>query len=75
MNSQVSLYIYLHGKCPFMSGNLVAIFQMIRDDEPQFASTLSSNSRDLLEKMLDKNPQTRITIADIVAHPWYTSEL
>jgi len=71
----VTLYIYLHGKCPFMSGNLVAIFQMIRDDEPQFASTLSPNSRDLLEKMLNKNPEARITIPEIVTHPWYTSEL
>jgi hypothetical protein len=27
-NSQVTLYMWLHGKCPFMSSNIVAIFQV-----------------------------------------------
>ena len=70
----VSLYMYLHGKCPFMSPNLVAIFQMIRETEPVYSPSLSPAARDLLEKLLDKDPATRIQIPSILSHPWMVEE-
>uniref|UniRef100_A0A7S1DII3 Protein kinase domain-containing protein n=1 Tax=Hemiselmis andersenii TaxID=464988 RepID=A0A7S1DII3_HEMAN len=70
----VSLYMYLHGKCPFMSPNLVAIFQMIRENEPVYSPTLSPEARDLLEKLLDKDPATRITISGIMSHQWMAEQ-
>jgi len=69
----VSLYMYLHGKCPFMSLNLASIFELIREEQPVYSPTLSPQARDLLEKLLDKDPSTRITIPGIFEHPWMTA--
>ncbi|EKX50285.1 hypothetical protein GUITHDRAFT_85443 [Guillardia theta CCMP2712] len=66
----VTLYLFVHGKCPFISNNLVQIFQMIREDPIEFSPTLSHNCRDLLEKILEKDPKKRIQIPDIKNHEW-----
>lgn len=31
---------------------------------------LSAECKHLLKRMLDKNPEKRITLRDIIAHPW-----
>jgi len=66
----VSLYMFVHGRCPFMSANIMAIYQVIRDQEPAISPSLSEPLRDLLTHLLDKDPATRITLAQIRDHPW-----
>lgn len=66
----VTLYMLTHGKVPFMSANLVQIFQMIREDPIQYSETLTPECRDLLEKLLNKEYPARITLTDIKLHPW-----
>merc|ERR1712216_194306 len=66
----VTLYMFTHGRVPFLSANLVQIFQMIREDPIEFSESLSAECRDLLEKLLDKNMTTRIKLQDIKSHPW-----
>ena len=66
----VTLYMFTHGRVPFLSANLVQIFQMIREDPVEYSESLSAECRDLLEKLLDKNMTTRIKLQDIKSHPW-----
>jgi len=68
----VTLYMFVHGKCPYMSANLVQIFQMIREDPVVISPSLSPPCIDLLSRMLDKDFTTRITIAEVKSHPWTT---
>eukprot|EP00802_Teleaulax_amphioxeia_P016933 Tamp_17071.p2 GENE.Tamp_17071~~Tamp_17071.p2 ORF type:complete len:304 (-),score=89.29 Tamp_17071:209-1120(-) len=70
--SGVTLYMMTHGKVPFMSPNLVQIFQMIREDEVQYSEAISPECRDLLEKMLHKDVAQRIKLAEIKCHAWVT---
>eukprot|EP00291_Cryptomonas_curvata_P002657 CAMPEP_0172185954 /NCGR_PEP_ID=MMETSP1050-20130122/20461_1 /TAXON_ID=233186 /ORGANISM="Cryptomonas curvata, Strain CCAP979/52" /LENGTH=283 /DNA_ID=CAMNT_0012860007 /DNA_START=44 /DNA_END=892 /DNA_ORIENTATION=+ len=44
----VSLYLFTHGQCPFMAANLMNIYQLIREQEPEYSPSLSADCRDLL---------------------------
>mmetsp|Transcript_12775 Transcript_12775/g.30432 ORF Transcript_12775/g.30432 Transcript_12775/m.30432 type:complete len:324 (-) Transcript_12775:87-1058(-) len=66
----VTLYMFVHGKCPYMSSNLVQIFQMIREDPVLISASLSPPLIDLLSHMLDKDFKARITVEEILQHPW-----
>jgi len=68
----ITLYCIAFGHVPFMADNLADIYECIRNDSVEFPETADPLLRDLLEKMLDKNPKTRIKMPEIKAHPWVT---
>jgi serine/threonine protein kinase len=39
---------------------------------PRWASNLSPSAKELLQKLLDVNPKTRITAEEALRHPWVT---
>lgn len=40
-------------------------------DYPPWGTTITGHLADLLQRIFDPNPETRITIPQIMAHPWY----
>ncbi|KAJ3681133.1 hypothetical protein LUZ60_015622 [Juncus effusus] len=70
----VILYILLCGVPPFWAENDEGIAQAIikgvytfqRDPWPK----ISDNAKDLIQKMLDPNPYTRLTATEVLEHPW-----
>uniref|UniRef100_A0A8C4DTC6 calcium/calmodulin-dependent protein kinase n=1 Tax=Dicentrarchus labrax TaxID=13489 RepID=A0A8C4DTC6_DICLA len=70
----VTLYCFVFGVCPFMDERILSLHQKIRTQPvelPEHAD-ISDDLKDLLLKMLDKNPETRISIPQIKVHPWVT---
>ncbi|KAM3838469.1 calcium/calmodulin-dependent protein kinase kinase 2-like [Diretmus argenteus] len=70
----VTLYCFVFGVCPFMDERILSLHQKIKTlpvELPQHAD-ISEDLKDLLLKMLDKNPENRITIPQIKVHPWVT---
>uniref|UniRef100_A0A3Q2C6V2 Calcium/calmodulin dependent protein kinase kinase 2 n=1 Tax=Cyprinodon variegatus TaxID=28743 RepID=A0A3Q2C6V2_CYPVA len=70
----VTLYCFVFGVCPFMDERILSLHQKIKTQPvviPDRAD-ISDDLKDLLLKMLDKNPETRISVAQIKAHPWVT---
>ncbi|KAK0142018.1 Calcium/calmodulin-dependent protein kinase kinase 2 [Merluccius polli] len=70
----VTLYCFLFGVCPFMDERILSLHQKIKTqpvDLPEHAE-ISEDVKDLLLKMLDKNPESRISIPQIKEHPWVT---
>lgn len=70
----VTLYCFVFGVCPFMDERILGLHQKIRMQPvviPQ-QPNISDDLRDLLLKMLDKNPESRITIPQMKVHPWVT---
>ena len=61
----ITLYCIAFGHVPFMADNLADIYECIRNDPVEFPETADPLLRDLLEKMLDKNPKTRIKMTEI----------
>lgn len=75
----VSLYSMIFGKLPFFEitdgyflCQLFRIAQQIQNEPLTFDPSIeiSDELRDLFEKILDKNPETRLTAAQVMEHPW-----
>lgn len=70
----VCLYCFLYGELPFQGATIGDTYQAIKEQEPQLPDhpRVSASVEDLLRRMLDKDPATRIQLPDILAHPWVT---
>ncbi|KAL0363223.1 UNVERIFIED_CONTAM: Calcium-dependent protein kinase [Sesamum calycinum] len=70
----VILYILLSGVPPFWAENEKGIFDAILKEEVDFDSqpwpSISNSAKDLVRKMLTKDPKRRITSAQVLEHPW-----
>ncbi|XP_056146646.1 calcium/calmodulin-dependent protein kinase kinase 2 [Lampris incognitus] len=70
----VTLYCFVFGVCPFMDERILSLHQKIKTQPVELPENadISDDLKDLLLKMLDKNPETRISIPQIKVHPWVT---
>ncbi|KAM6931798.1 calcium/calmodulin-dependent protein kinase kinase 1b [Lycodopsis pacificus] len=70
----VTLYCFVFGKCPFYEEYIIALHNKIKNEPVEFPETplISKELKELIERMLDKNPETRITIPEIKLHAWVT---
>ncbi|XP_063060703.1 calcium/calmodulin-dependent protein kinase kinase 1b [Engraulis encrasicolus] len=70
----VTLYCFAFGKCPFVDEYILALHTKIKSSPVEFPDTaiISEGLQDLLLRMLDKNPESRISIPEIKVHGWVT---
>jgi len=70
----VTLYALVYGKVPFYDENILALYNKIRTQEVKMPEEIdvSTELKNLIERMLVKNPNDRITLAEIKDHPWVT---
>lgn len=72
----VTLFCFVFGKLPFDGDNVPLVYQKIRNEDllipekPYVTVTL----KDLIRKMLNKNPEERITLQQIKEHQWVTND-
>jgi serine/threonine protein kinase len=76
----IVLYAMLCGRFPFMVNKPTVsdsefyrlLFNKIQNKKLHFSRKviLSAEVKDLLNRMLDKNPFTRITMKEVLIHPW-----
>jgi calcium-dependent protein kinase len=70
----IILFIFLCGYPPFEGDNSKEIFKNVLKQKIHFDpvdwSMVSSEAKDLIMKMLDKNPKTRISAEKCLDHPW-----
>ncbi|KAK2990017.1 hypothetical protein RJ640_004695 [Escallonia rubra] len=70
----VMLYILLSGVPPFWAETEKGIFDAILKADIDFDSqpwpSISSSAKDLVRKMLTRDPKRRITSAQVLEHPW-----
>lgn len=69
----VVLFAIVSGRLPFSDKNQPELMKAILTKSPVFPKRISSDLRDLLSRMLEKDPSKRITIAEIKTHPWLNS--
>ncbi|EAY11694.1 AGC family protein kinase [Trichomonas vaginalis G3] len=70
----VIFYRMVVGNLPFQGPDVKTILMKIVSAEPYYPPSLSPDLRDLLQKMLCRNPEKRITAKEIKAHPWIIPE-
>lgn len=72
----VTLYQMIVGKMPFFGRSYRALMASIKMEELSFPSDchIEPYLVNLLHRMLDKNPKTRITLEEAMDHEWVTKE-
>lgn len=70
----VILYILLSGVPPFWGDNERQIFNSIRNDTVDFQSEpwpkISNHAKDVVKRMLNRDPEKRATAEEILSHEW-----
>jgi serine/threonine protein kinase len=66
----VLLYSMVIGKHPFHASNTPQLLASILGDVPLYPGSTSTEFRDLVQGLLRKNPAERLTIDEILTHPW-----
>jgi calcium-dependent protein kinase len=71
----VILFVFLCGYPPFEGDNNKEIFRnVLKQDlifDPADWNTVSTEAKDLVSKMLQKDPSKRITMDECTSHPWF----
>nr|APD15501.1 CIPK5 [Saccharum hybrid cultivar ROC22] len=67
----VILFVLLAGYLPFHDANLMEMYRRISRGDVKYPQWFSSDLRRFMSKLLDPNPNTRITIEKLVEHPWF----
>ena len=69
----ILLYAIVVGTLPYDDDNIQRLLQKIVFTECNYPSFVSPQLTDLLQKMLNKDPDNRITLEMIKSHPWFST--
>ena len=70
-SSGIVLYAMLTGRLPFQDGNIQNLMKKIVYSDPIYPPTMSDDARNLLKRLLEKDPAQRITITEITESQWF----
>ncbi|KAI6842696.1 Pkinase-domain-containing protein [Hortaea werneckii] len=68
----VTLHCLRYGHIPFEKPGMLELYQSIREDPLPLQEEPDPNFQDLMARIFDKNPQTRITMKELRNQPWVT---
>ncbi|KAF0717690.1 Aste57867_2160 [Aphanomyces stellatus] len=68
----VTLYALVVGVLPFQADNVLALFDAIGSAPLTFPANVvvSADVKDLITNMMAKNPKDRLSLAQVLQHPW-----
>ncbi|KAI3964683.1 hypothetical protein MKW92_049833 [Papaver armeniacum] len=67
----VILFVLMAGYFPFDDSNLMELYKKICKAEYLIPSWLSSGSKKVIKRILDPDPSTRITFAELLQNEWF----
>ena len=70
----VSLYCFVYLKLPFFDNSMIGLINAIENNQHKHLNIrdISIELKDLIDKLLEKNPKKRIKFDQIKNHPWFT---
>uniref|UniRef100_A0A7S3G2V1 non-specific serine/threonine protein kinase n=1 Tax=Palpitomonas bilix TaxID=652834 RepID=A0A7S3G2V1_9EUKA len=69
----VTLFFFVFGGVPYKARTELDMYRMIREEPVVIPDTINPQLHDLLSKMLEKDPNKRISLNDMKVHPWITN--
>eukprot|EP00177_Eucheuma_denticulatum_P004974 GFKZ01009046.1.p1 GENE.GFKZ01009046.1~~GFKZ01009046.1.p1 ORF type:complete len:499 (-),score=66.65 GFKZ01009046.1:1655-3061(-) len=66
----VTVYYLLTGTIPFEAGNLITLFELIGNGDYHEPEWLNDSCKDVLRSMLTVDWEKRISIDELLRHPW-----
>lgn len=70
----VILFVLSAGYLPFNDPNLMMMYKKIYKGEFRCPKWMSSDLKRFLSRLLDTNPEKRITVDEITRHPWFKKD-
>lgn len=67
----IVLYAMLAGFLPFDDDNTDVLYQKIIEGKFNMPNWISSEAQDILKRIINKDPEQRMTIQDIYEHDWF----
>jgi 5'-AMP-activated protein kinase catalytic alpha subunit len=67
----VILFALICGYLPFEDANTSQLYKKILNADYQLPGFVSDEAKDLFTRILNTDPETRYTISQIRAHPWF----
>jgi len=64
----ICLYVFVSGKVPFYAEDPSEVFELICNSEIQYEDIFSHQLRDVISKLLQKDPESRATIPESLSH-------
>jgi [calcium/calmodulin-dependent protein kinase] kinase len=69
----VSLYCLRYGRIPFNRDSMMEIYEAIKKDDPFIPADEDPDFVDLMNRILEKDPEKRITMPELREHTWVTN--
>lgn len=66
----VLCFEFLTGKPPFEESDRNVTYKRIRDVDLVFPTYLNPDAKDLIQKLIQKDPKNRLPLDDVLCHPW-----
>ncbi|KAI9040272.1 putative calcium/calmodulin dependent protein kinase [Aspergillus affinis] len=70
----VTLYCLRYGKLPFEKQSIFELYDAIKNDPIACEGETDDNFKNLMTRILEKDPAKRITMDELRAHPWVTRD-
>ncbi|KAF1781186.1 Protein phosphatase 2C family [Phytophthora cactorum] len=67
-----TIFMLKFGNPPFLAKSAMQMFERIQNDPLVFPAAIDPLLAHLLSGMLTKSPQKRLTLLDVMVHPWVT---
>lgn len=68
----IILFALLTGRLPFDDDNIRTLLQKVKAGVFDMPTDIDPAAQDLLSRMLEKEPKERITMPEVMAHPFFT---
>jgi len=69
-----TLYCMVRGQVPFAGESVLELYENIQHKPVEIPKTLSENLKVLLTRLLEKDPEKRVTLDEIREDPWVTRD-
>eukprot|EP00181_Compsopogon_caeruleus_P003581 CAMPEP_0184684396 /NCGR_PEP_ID=MMETSP0312-20130426/15176_1 /TAXON_ID=31354 /ORGANISM="Compsopogon coeruleus, Strain SAG 36.94" /LENGTH=667 /DNA_ID=CAMNT_0027137539 /DNA_START=160 /DNA_END=2163 /DNA_ORIENTATION=- len=72
-----TMFYMVYGRAPFLAKSVFEIYDAICSQKLEFPDQpkISKKLRDLLKRMLTKEPSRRVTLEDVARHPWFVERV
>ena len=68
------LYAMLCGTVPFKAQNMQELYKIIKKMDYGYPGDVSIEARSLVDGMLQLEPRERLSLPEILSHPWLTHD-
>lgn len=67
----IILYLLLTGTLPFQNEDMTQLYEQINRCQVDYPSWMPPDAKDLISRLLEKDPERRYSLEDVKAHPWF----